>query len=268
MSIEVGDKVKIVDVGQVYTNYMSWLTRDDNYVNMQDYLNHYQYGRKPDDLDCEWEVVYKAPHEYLYHKMIYFIDNGSECYMFGEDGLEMVSDDEKQTDIEVGDKVRITKADTYSTYLGWLDRYKSEISRSSLERWQYGRSVTEDDAECEWEVKCIGTHDVDPGVRVAFIDDGKRSFMVPLRCLEKFKHYLSLLEDRKTEETSCLPPLKWTDLKVGDKVKSKDEPFTYMVVGINRKNNPELGHVLFGSLWRSDRELAEKWEKVEELNDR
>ena len=54
--------------------------------------------------------------------------------------------------------------------------------------------------------------------------------------------------------------LEWTDLKVGDVIRTKDDKKIRMVTGID---NTEGGRHICTTYWLSDKEL-ENWEKVEE----
>ena len=67
--------------------------------------------------------------------------------------------------------------------------------------------------------------------------------------------------------------LKWTDLRIGDVIKRKDQSTTCMVLSIiNRDASPHIWagsqwisdeiHIRDGAFWLTDEELA-KWEKVE-----
>lgn len=61
--------------------------------------------------------------------------------------------------------------------------------------------------------------------------------------------------------------LKWTDLKLGDMVKHKDNGIEFVVTGIDRKSTSTgCHHVFFANMWVSDSILA-NYEKVEEQND-
>ena len=55
--------------------------------------------------------------------------------------------------------------------------------------------------------------------------------------------------------------LKWTDLKIGDIIRSKDGIFTRMVIGIDKTS----GGVEAGLNWLTNEELRE-YEKVEDNN--
>lgn len=54
--------------------------------------------------------------------------------------------------------------------------------------------------------------------------------------------------------------LKWTDLKIGDVLKHKKEPFQRLVTAIDSRTDEEY-HILAGDLWCDDERLAD-WEKV------
>lgn len=56
--------------------------------------------------------------------------------------------------------------------------------------------------------------------------------------------------------------LKWTDLKIGDVIKNKQESEYRMVVGLSP--NHESEHVMVGDGWMTD-EFLESWEKVENV---
>ncbi len=55
--------------------------------------------------------------------------------------------------------------------------------------------------------------------------------------------------------------LKWTDLKIGDVIRSKVSGVELLVTGIDRRDSPK--HVRLDD-WISDSELKSYWEKVEE----
>ena len=56
--------------------------------------------------------------------------------------------------------------------------------------------------------------------------------------------------------------LKWTDLKIGDVIKNKQESEYRMVVGLSP--NHESEHVMVSDGWMTD-EFLESWEKVENV---
>ena len=89
--IKVGDKVRIKSESGVYTTYIKWLTSEDVFENVHDYLGHYRYGRNPPDDHREWKVVFIAPHVILRYVDVALIDDGKECYMFSTGALEPVN---------------------------------------------------------------------------------------------------------------------------------------------------------------------------------
>ena len=59
--------------------------------------------------------------------------------------------------------------------------------------------------------------------------------------------------------------LKWTDLKIGDKIKRTYEKgyIISMVTDIRQHLDYNDIHICIGGMWISDEELAESWKKVE-----
>lgn len=67
-------------------------------------------------------------------------------------------------------------------------------------------------------------------------------------------HFVYLIEEPDS--------LKWTDLKIGDIIRTKNGRKVRMVVGIDNDNDNTSLHVV-SNVYISDEELAERWEKVE-----
>lgn len=79
-------------------------------------------------------------------------------------------------------------------------------------------------------------------------------FVVPKYCPTALCYLVSEPEEKK---------LKWTDLKLGDKVRNKVCPtVSFLITGYDSDPSKER-HVYIRGAWRSNEELAE-WEKVEE----
>ena len=92
-AIEVGDKVKIVDVGKSYSTYCSWFK--ENNVDV-DIVARYQYGRFLESVshveEMEFKVLAKGEHE-SEDKMLYAIESpGCGVYLIGEDGIKKVTE--------------------------------------------------------------------------------------------------------------------------------------------------------------------------------
>lgn len=57
------------------------------------------------------------------------------------------------------------------------------------------------------------------------------------------------------------PGLSWTELAIGDIIKTKDDSITRMVTGINTNPNDGEVHIEAGYMYISDEDLAENWVK-------
>ena len=78
--------------------------------------------------------------------------------------------------------------------------------------------------------------------------------------LMKFVYIDPAFQDMMNDKKS----LKWTDLKIGDVVRSKVNRNIYMQVQGIDETEGTYEHIFFGGRWKSDDDLAEDWEKVDE----
>ena len=89
--LKVGDKVTIVDDGEIYSTYFSWINK--NYDAVKYCLNHFVYDRDPSEETVKnsvWTIIHIAKHLDEKNKYIAFIDNGNEAYMIGIEGIKEV----------------------------------------------------------------------------------------------------------------------------------------------------------------------------------
>lgn len=88
--IEVGDKVKIKNIGKVYPTYISWLT--ENVCGVGD-IARYAYGSRP-FLNEFYKVLVIAPHTIDNNTKLAYIEPiesiTKPCYLIEVDGLEKV----------------------------------------------------------------------------------------------------------------------------------------------------------------------------------
>jgi len=153
-----------------------------------------------------------------------------------------------------GDKVKIKDVGgVYTTYIQWIvDKAYANYSESLsvhevLPHYMYDRRPSKESAEGEWTVITVGEHKERPET-VVLIDNGKEAYMFDSK-------YLIPAEDF----------LKWTDLKMGDCIKSqKRDNIIYMVTGIDCSKDTER-HILAGNTWLFDEEIKH-CVKVEEEN--
>lgn len=96
--IEVGDKVKIVNKGSVYTTYTDWVV--DNVPDPR-MVACFAYGQAPKEDDTVYVVKAIAPHGEAWEKNVAYVQKYSEyyfgtvntnqpCYLINVDGLEKV----------------------------------------------------------------------------------------------------------------------------------------------------------------------------------
>lgn len=89
--LKVGDKVRIVDDGEIYSTYFSWIAKNFDYI--KHCLNHYVFNKDPSEKtvrDSIWTIIHIEKHMSEKDTNIAFIDNGNEAYMIGCDGIEEV----------------------------------------------------------------------------------------------------------------------------------------------------------------------------------
>lgn len=149
----------------------------------------------------------------------------------------------------VGQKVKvIDDSEVYDTYYGWAtDNKLSFLNCKIRELWAMYLTAEDNDCESGTELTVIATG--------CHGDD---------RCLAMY-----LCEDARGNPVliseAGLDPveegLKWTDLKIGDVIRSKVSGNQYMVTGKDDSEN--TSHVFVGDYWRTDSELRDYWEKVE-----
>lgn len=94
--IEVGDKVKIVNIGLSYTSHTDWIKKNINDVGL---AACFAYGQIPDEDNTVYVVKAIAPwdtrYELAYVQEYFVYSDGSvsddeACYLIGVDGLEKV----------------------------------------------------------------------------------------------------------------------------------------------------------------------------------
>lgn len=81
----VGDVVRIVDKGESYTQFSTWVKK---YA--PNHAINYAYGHSPNANDL-YTVIAKAPHLSANDMMLYFIRHeDNSCYLIGEKGIDVV----------------------------------------------------------------------------------------------------------------------------------------------------------------------------------
>lgn len=89
--INVGDRVKVTNIGCAYSSYTEWVTK-----NAPEFAVYYMYCPPYFDPSIReritaftFTVVAKAPHSDSTDKTLYLIqDEFARCFLFGEEGIE------------------------------------------------------------------------------------------------------------------------------------------------------------------------------------
>lgn len=148
MLLHIGDKVKIVDAGRVYTAYRSFLDfyrqigRTTEFID--GVIEQYVEGVSPDetDEDMKYVVCYLHRHE-LYDSQVAVINNGLKTFIIGVEGLELISSD---LCFHVGNIVRIRDTGScYSLFDDLIKANKDQISEYDevWHRFAVGRSASD-----------------------------------------------------------------------------------------------------------------------------
>lgn len=89
--IAIGDRVKVVDVGEVYKTYWKWVV---NNINDPGLIARYSYNGNI-DLNATYRVKAIAPHEDDCNRMLAYIEEDefefpSACYLIGINGIRKI----------------------------------------------------------------------------------------------------------------------------------------------------------------------------------
>lgn len=90
MNLKVGDKVKIIDIGKMYSTYFGWIEKNVKSKKLQNLFDagSYYLGEHKNDI---FTIKAKKNHG-VFTKMLYYIQNDEtkKCYIIGEDGIKRV----------------------------------------------------------------------------------------------------------------------------------------------------------------------------------
>lgn len=88
--IKVGEQVKIIDEGRIYSTFDKWILNVP--YKFADTLDLWEYNKSPtkEDIERIWEVKYIASHTDYEEEFIALITDGQKAFAIGIDGLEVV----------------------------------------------------------------------------------------------------------------------------------------------------------------------------------
>lgn len=152
----------------------------------------------------------------------------------------------------VGQKVKvIDDGKVYDTYYDWATDNKFSFSDNKI-RELWAKYLANENNDCgsgtELTVIATGCHGYDRCLLAMYLCEDAEGNPV-------------LISEAGLEPVE--EGLKWTDLKIGDILKSKTHGYKLMVTGKDDSENTP-SHVFVGDYWMADSELRDYWEKVEE----
>ena len=119
--IKVGDKVRIVNSGKIFSSYTEWLFGDNKNVITGEELGKYSYDRCPKDNDeAEYTVQCISPHEWSCYGLIAYVTSNCEGYIIGVDGLDYYkkkeTKEESKTEEDKKEKESETEEDIINNF--------------------------------------------------------------------------------------------------------------------------------------------------------
>ena len=91
MKFKVGDKVKIINAGKIYSTYLKWVERNVKSKKLQNLFDvgNYYLGEHKNEI---FTIKAKKNHGVFKTEMLYYIQNDEtkKCYIIGEGGIKRV----------------------------------------------------------------------------------------------------------------------------------------------------------------------------------
>lgn len=89
MKLKVGDKVKIINTGRIYSSYVEWVKTNIKSKKLQNLFDVGSYCLDEHKNDI-FTIKAKKNHGVFSMKMLYYIQNDEtkKCYVIGEDGIK------------------------------------------------------------------------------------------------------------------------------------------------------------------------------------
>ena len=195
--IHVGDKVKIADIGRIYSTYPGFLDyfRAVGCATMVERVcAQYEYGRSPtasQARDGVFKVMFIREHGSMDGDILAIINDGNVTYIIKVDGLTLVSSD---MPFEVGEKVYIKDSGpTYSAWSNLIEQVHTVIPDGweVYHKWTNNKSPSDSEVggkspDAIFTVKWIGHHVVRPDEAiVAIISNDDSTYIIGTEGLAK-----------------------------------------------------------------------------------
>lgn len=195
--IHVGDKVKVEDVGLMYSTYSGFL---DYYreVGSSDVIervcSQYGYGNSPTTAEIRdkvFTVMFVREHGAIDGRKLAIINDGSVTYIINVQGLSLVSSDLPVTE---GDKVYIANpGPVYSMWANLIKNMSTVVpdGEEVYRKWYNGHSPTSEEIGGKspdgiFTVKWVGQHVARPDEdTIAIISNNTRTYIIGTKGLAK-----------------------------------------------------------------------------------
>lgn len=146
----VGQKVKIIDDREIYTNYYNWITNNKLSMSNDNIRELWSKYLATKENDCkngtELTVVTTSCHEGCRYNVIYLCkDTEGNPVLINEEGLEPIKD-LKWTDLKIGDVLK-NKVYGFSTMITGIDKSDS----TSTHVFIYGSWISDEQLAEQWE---------------------------------------------------------------------------------------------------------------------
>ena len=184
--IHVGERVKVEDVGLMYSTYSGFLDyyREVGHSNViEQVCSQYSYGHSPvqsEVRDKVFTVMFVREHGAIDGKILAVINDGSVTYIINVEGLSLASSDLPLTE---GDKVYISNPESVYSMWGNLIKNVTTVIPDGAEvrrKWTEGHSPSSDETGGKspdgiFTVKWVGRNIVRPEEGITVIISNNNS---------------------------------------------------------------------------------------------
>lgn len=214
--MEIDDKVKIIDMGEMFLHFTNWF--NDKGSSLKEKFANKDIDRRY--INDTFTIVMKGPRnkEYRHEEILCAIEHPQtgKVYLISEKGLKKVEENMK---FKCGDVVKVTcNKGIYSHYDEWFKKWAPELG------FKYAYSVDKIPLNCEYTILKAGKHLIITDKNIYAIKTDFSNFS-PIYLIDE--EYLKLAKK---------------PFEVGDTIYIKDKGSIYTTYASwFKKYNPEIG---------------------------
>lgn len=189
-----GDKVKIKDMGGIYTKYLTYLSHY-SYGISDEALRKFTYSHYPEDNEKNDDYVVEFIGQHLTHDHIILcvITSPKRTFIVDEDFLEFLpieEEEEEEAGMKEGDRVKVIDCGKcYTTFERFMLRYRNKIDSTVFWRYRYNQSYYyfyEVDKDYGFTVRFVANHiDRPEDGKLAVISNDRDTFLIHVEGLQK-----------------------------------------------------------------------------------